>query len=345
MSVAYRPVTWNRNKTIYDALLLLLVAVYILVFLRLAPQGAPALDDAARHMRAYGSCAFLMLTAILCIGPLARLDARFLPLLYNRRHFGVIACAVALAHARAVLGWYYAYSPADPYVALLASNTSFARFEGFPFEVFGIFALLALLVLAATSHDFWLAFLGPPLWKGLHMGVYLAYAAIVAHVGLGAMQAKGQAGLAVWVGAGSLLVCALHLAAGWKQDRAAAAPPQDGFVAVGRAGAIAEGRAITVPLPDGSSAAIFRHEGRLSAVSNVCAHQNGPLGEGRVVDGCITCPWHGYQYRLEDGCSPPPFTEKIATYRLALRDGIVMIDPRPLPPGTRVEPVAIAGAG
>ena len=41
-------------------------------------------------MRAFGSCAFLMLTLILCIGPLARLDARFLPLLYNRRHFGVL---------------------------------------------------------------------------------------------------------------------------------------------------------------------------------------------------------------------------------------------------------------
>jgi nitrite reductase/ring-hydroxylating ferredoxin subunit len=29
--------------------------------------------------------------------------------------------------------------------------------------------------------------------------------------------------------------------------------------------------------------------------------QNGPLGEGRIVDGCITCPWHGYQYRPDTG--------------------------------------------
>ena len=90
---------------------------------------------------------------------------------------------------------------------------------------------------------------------------------------------------------------------------------------------------------EGKPVAIFRHEGRLSAVSNLCAHQNGPLGEGRVVEGCITCPWHGFQYRLADGCAPPPFTEKLATYRLRLADGWVELDPRPNPPGTFVEPL------
>ncbi len=40
-----------------------------------------------------------MLTVILCIGPLARLDARFRPLLYNRRHFGVLTFVVATVHA------------------------------------------------------------------------------------------------------------------------------------------------------------------------------------------------------------------------------------------------------
>ena len=76
--------------------------------------------------------------------------------------------------------------------------------------------------------------------------------------------------------------------------------------------------------PNGEPIAVFRHAGRLSAVTNLCAHQNGPLGEGRVIDGCITCPWHGYQYRLEDGIAPPPFTEKLATFRLRVVDGHVL---------------------
>ena len=343
MSVAYKPVLWNRNKYIYDAMLVAMVAVYLAVFYHLAPPpGETPLDDATRNMRAFGTCAFLMLTVVLCIGPLARFDARFLPILYNRRHFGVLTCCVALAHAYAVLGWYFAYSPTDPFVALLSSNTSFARLAGFPFEVLGIFALLVLLVMAATSHDFWLAFLAPPVWKAMHMLVYPAYAAIVAHVALGALQGKGQAALTGIVAGGATLVCLLHLAAAWL-PAPAAARSEAGMVKAGRADAVLEGRAITVALADGSRVAIFRHKGRLSAVTNACAHQNGPLGEGRVVDGCITCPWHGYQYRLADGCSPPPFTEKIATYNLAVRDGDILLDPRPNPPGTRVEPVAIPG--
>ena len=109
----------------------------------------------------------------------------------------------------------------------------------------------------------------------------------------------------------------------------------------GPVNAIEEGRAVVVHLPDGEPVAIFRHGGRLSAVSNLCAHQNGPLGEGRIVDGCITCPWHGYQYRPEDGCAPPPFTERLATYRLRIKDAQVLLDTRPNPPGTLVEPVAV----
>ena len=36
----------------------------------------------------------------------------------------------------------------------------------------------------------------------------------------------------------------------------------------------------------------------------------------------------------QDGCAPPPFTEKLATYRVRINHGIVEVDPRPLPPGT-----------
>jgi nitrite reductase/ring-hydroxylating ferredoxin subunit len=56
--------------------------------------------------------------------------------------------------------------------------------------------------------------------------------------------------------------------------------------------------------------------------------------ERRIIDGCITCPWHGFQCRLEDGCAPAPFTEKLATYLVRLRAGAVEVDPCPLPPRT-----------
>jgi transposase-like protein len=34
-----------------------------------------------------------------------------------------------------------------------------------------------------------------------------------------------------------------------------------------------------------------------------CAHQGGPLHEGRVEDGCVVCPWHSSRYRLSDGAA------------------------------------------
>jgi nitrite reductase/ring-hydroxylating ferredoxin subunit len=130
----------------------------------------------------------------------------------------------------------------------------------------------------------------------------------------------------------------LHVAASRLGVREAAL--LDGWLDAGPLDAIDEDHGIVVTPPDAEPIAVFRHAGLLSAVTNLCAHQNGPLGEGRVVDGCITCPWHGYQYRLEDGCAPPPFTEKLETFRLRIVDGRIWVDPKPNPPGTYVEPVS-----
>ena len=190
MTQSFRPVQWNRNKLVYDLFLVGGITLYIVLFLRLAPGWLDVrpFGGAELRMRAFGSCAYIMLHIVLIIGPLARLDRRFLPLLYNRRHFGVALFFVALAHAWYVTGWYQAFSPIDRYVAVLVSSTQFSSFTEFPFEYLGIAALAILFVMAATSHDFWLEFLGPPLWKALHMAVYAAYGLTVMHVVLGMLQ-------------------------------------------------------------------------------------------------------------------------------------------------------------
>ena len=47
--------------------------------------------------------------------------------------------------------------------------------------------------------------------------------------------------------------------------------------------------------------AVFRHEGKWFAIDAMCSHQGGPLAEGVIQDGCVTCPWHGWQYDLATG--------------------------------------------
>ena len=346
MSVKYKPVIWNRNKVLYDLVLGAMIVAFILLFLHVAPHfsdAAAAVDVQIQRMRAFGFCALLLLTLVLSIGPAARLDRRFLPLLYNRRHLGVATAVIAFSHAAFVVDWYFNYSQVSPYKAVLASNTTYGQLLGFPFEAFGIVALLILLVLAATSHDFWLSFLTPPIWKAIHMAVYAAYTCVVAHVAFGHLQDGSNWGVLAFLLGSVLIVTGLHLLAARRDGldeqalRDLGQQEASDWVDAGDPATIVNGRARTVQLADGSRVAIFRHGGdKLSAVSNVCAHQNGPLGEGRMIGGAITCPWHGYNYRPENGCSPPPFTEKIATYNLKLEGGRVFVGTTPNAPGTHV---------
>jgi nitrite reductase/ring-hydroxylating ferredoxin subunit/uncharacterized membrane protein len=46
---------------------------------------------------------------------------------------------------------------------------------------------------------------------------------------------------------------------------------------------------------------VVRMGDTVHAMHNVCAHAGGPLNEGKLVDDCIECPWHGSRYRLADG--------------------------------------------
>jgi nitrite reductase/ring-hydroxylating ferredoxin subunit/DMSO/TMAO reductase YedYZ heme-binding membrane subunit len=295
-------------------------------------------------MRAFGTCAFIMLTLILCIGPLARLDRRFLPLLYNRRHLGVATFALGLLHAGLGLAFYHGFGRVSPLVSILTSSAEYGSASAFPFEILGLVALVILFLMAATSHDFWLKNLSPAIWKGLHMLGYLAWGLLVMHVALGAAQSERNPVYVVLLIVAVAAVAGLHVVAARpevRRDRVERAI-EDGWIDACPVDEIAEDHGIVIAVKGRERVAIFRHGNRLSAVSNVCAHQAGPLGEGRIIDGCITCPWHGYQYRPHDGCAPPPFTEKLPTFRLRVENGRVMLQVQALPPGTPVEPVDLS---
>jgi nitrite reductase/ring-hydroxylating ferredoxin subunit len=178
------------------------------------------------------------------------------------------------------------------------------------------------------------------------MAVYAAYGLLIAHVSLGALQAGTNTALATALGAGVALVITLHLLAGRQEvrtDSVISPGGADGFFEACDVTSIPEkrGRVISV---GNERVAVFRYDGKIAAISNVCRHQNGPLGEGRIIDGCVTCPWHGYQYSPESGASPAPFTEKVATYQPRVVAGKVLIDPRPYAPGTKLEPSAISNS-
>ncbi|HZQ49816.1 MAG TPA: Rieske (2Fe-2S) protein [Candidatus Dormibacteraeota bacterium] len=77
---------------------------------------------------------------------------------------------------------------------------------------------------------------------------------------------------------------------------------------------------------DGRKILVRRAGMVVSAMENACAHLGGPLDEGEIADGVVTCPWHGSQFRLSDGGlikGPSCFPQLRLEARV--RDGIVEI--------------------
>ena len=143
MSVGFRAVQWNHKKVVYDVILVAGVALYIAAFMaiwawRKPPANWP--DWINLRIDAFGSCAFIMLTIILSIGPLARLDRRFLPLLYNRRHFGVLTFFVAAVHGWSVFEWFAVQDALPGLASELSNAAAYSKFIGFPYKTLGIAA-------------------------------------------------------------------------------------------------------------------------------------------------------------------------------------------------------------
>ena len=67
-----------------------------------------------------------------------------------------------------------------------------------------------------------------------------------------------------------------------------------------RADEIKEGSAKLVRV-NNEEIAVFKHKGQLCAIQNVCPHEGGQLSAGRIEDGAVVCPLHGYKFDLTSG--------------------------------------------
>lgn len=336
MSASYSAVGWNRQKKIYDWLIAGFCISYLLLFMTLTLLFNDQVTFETLLIRSTSTLAVLLLHVILAIGPLCRLDKKFLPLLYNRRHLGVTMFTLALIHGVFSLLQFHALSNTNPIVSLFTSNTNFGSLPAFPFQALGFFALLIFFLMAITSHDFWLHNLSPKVWKTLHMFVYLAYFLVVMHVMLGVIQYEKNPILVIMIFGGAATLITLHLSAAKKEQKKDTHQfplETEGFVYVCNVNDIEDSRA-KIFCVDKERIAVYRHENKLYAIHNVCKHQGGPLGEGKILDGCITCPWHGYQYLPNNGQSPPPFHEKVNTYDVKIIENKVWLNPTPFTEGT-----------
>ena len=343
MGLDYQLVLWNKHKKTYDKIVVLCMLLYIVLFAGITIIFNSETSIETLVIRSFGSLAIVMLHIILVIGPLSRLNSKFLPILYNRRHLGISMFVAALIHGGFSIFQFHALGDVNPFYSLFTSNMDYDSLTNFPFQVLGFFALLILFTMASTSHDFFLKNLSPIIWKRLHMLVYLAYALIIAHVFLGAFQQETSLFTIGFLLIGFVVISSLHVITAFKEskiDNIKTQKDTKGWLKVCDINEIEEDRAKIFTVKN-ERIAVFKYEGKISAVHNVCKHQGGPLGEGKIIDGCITCPWHGYQYLPHNGQSPPPFTEKVATFELKLVESLIYINPNAFEEGTEVKPVII----
>src|SRR5260221_2050232 len=217
MSAGYTAVGWNRQKKLYDWFIFGFCVLYLTTFIVITAFVNPDYTFETVLIRSTSTLAVLLLHIILSIGPLTRINKRFLPLLYNRRHLGVTMFTIALVHGGFSILQFHSLGNTNPFVSLFTSNTQFNSVAQFPFQALGFLALVILFLMAITSHDFWLHNLSPKVWKTLHMFVYLAYFLIVLHVMLGVVQYETNPVFIVMLFAGAALLITLHLIAGTKE--------------------------------------------------------------------------------------------------------------------------------
>jgi hypothetical protein len=133
MSHTYRAIGWNRRSGRYDAVLARRVAPSWCCWPQAAPSSTPnATGETLAHPRATGVTGLLLLHVILTIGPLCRLDARFLPLLYNRRHMGVTMFLLALGMACSRSCSSTGSGDVNPLVSLLTTSNATTDDRGLP---------------------------------------------------------------------------------------------------------------------------------------------------------------------------------------------------------------------
>jgi nitrite reductase/ring-hydroxylating ferredoxin subunit len=71
---------------------------------------------------------------------------------------------------------------------------------------------------------------------------------------------------------------------------------------------------------------IVRQARQVYALGDRCSHMSGPLSDGELADGCLTCPWHGSVFRIRDGSvARGPATAPQPAFETRIRAGIIQL--------------------
>ena len=71
---------------------------------------------------------------------------------------------------------------------------------------------------------------------------------------------------------------------------------------------------------------VIRDGRAVHVLAGRCSHLSGPLWDGGLDAGCLTCPWHGSAFRIADGAvARGPATAPQPVLRTRVRDGMIQV--------------------
>jgi nitrite reductase/ring-hydroxylating ferredoxin subunit len=77
----------------------------------------------------------------------------------------------------------------------------------------------------------------------------------------------------------------------------------------------------------GRVVALFNVDGKIFAMDGICPHAGGPLSEGTIEGQIVTCPWHGWQFKLATGQNVynPKCVQRC--YEVRIEGGEILLSP------------------
>ena len=81
-----------------------------------------------------------------------------------------------------------------------------------------------------------------------------------------------------------------------------------------------------IVLAEGREISLFKSEGRVYAIDNLCLHEGGPLGHGPVKEGVVTCPWHLWKFDIRTGAMVEAPSMKVDCFDVKVEGDDVFID-------------------